>query len=117
MRDNERAQQLLGAPIKGYREHQRGHWKLLQTHQDPQTGRETGFMRYGISGGISEGTVRVWVEKDDGGRWQYRYVTLESPGRGLPSRTVVIADHRRHQDQPMPVVDESESSLAAQADV
>lgn len=113
IQSNEQAQSLLGSPIKGFREHSRGHWKLLQTYEDPNTGKVTGKMRYGISGPISEGTVSVWVEKNtSSGQWDYQYVLLESPGRGLPSRQVVILDQRRRNEEIPATQETSFSELA-----
>eukprot|EP00158_Paraphelidium_tribonemae_P000338 Partr_v1_DN21524_c0_g1_i1_m20329 putative translocase of inner mitochondrial membrane 21 homolog (yeast) len=94
VRANEQAVALLGEPVKGYRDHQRLRTHKLRVYEDDKTGKKTAFMKFGISGSVNEGTVKMWLEQDSHGHWQYQHLNVEIPGGGRPSRRVVIADNR-----------------------
>jgi hypothetical protein len=85
--------EVLGEPIKGFREHHRGHWKRMQVSEG-EDGRKLGFMRFGVSGEVNEGTVNAWLHQNEKGHWEFTHLNVETPGRGYPSRRLIVKDIR-----------------------
>jgi hypothetical protein len=48
-------------------------------------------MKYGISGAVNEGTVYVIVKEKDG-KFEHEHLVVEIPGRGLPSKQIIIIE-------------------------
>uniref|UniRef100_A0A5S6R3N2 Mitochondrial import inner membrane translocase subunit Tim21 n=1 Tax=Trichuris muris TaxID=70415 RepID=A0A5S6R3N2_TRIMR len=90
---NEEAVDILGLPIKSKGETTRGGRSRHVRHFEFER-NDRQFMRMVIhvSGSRRKGTVQVELEKDDNGKYQYRYVMLQS--KDYPKRVVVLVDKR-----------------------
>lgn len=58
--------ELLGEPVCGYRENdRRGHWKRFDVYDSANgdASGKTAYMRFGVSGPISEGTANAWLHQ------------------------------------------------------
>ncbi|KAI3649529.1 hypothetical protein MP228_005161 [Amoeboaphelidium protococcarum] len=82
-KDNENAKLILGEPIKGYIQHNRGNSNV---HGIMYDSNGKAFTRFSVSGSIANGQISVWMA-DNG---QVQYAVLESPAAGYPSKRVVL---------------------------
>lgn len=98
LQHNDNVKQVLGHPVKGYREHRRGgEWKRFNEYEaDPRTGLRSAFMRFGVSGSVAEATANVWLIETapKSGKWEFRHLNIESPGRGRVSMRVIVVDNQ-----------------------
>ena len=96
----------MGSPISGFQEHRRGSWKKLLTQAHPETGQKIGYMRFGISGPIAEGTVNVYLTANEKGDWDYTLVSVTTS-----YQRVIVHDERRSHS----AVDATENSITMDA--
>jgi hypothetical protein len=90
---NERARNLLGDPIAGYRANNRhGSTRHLNEYVDSKDGVKKAFMSYDVSGPNNSGTCNVWLKKNEKGNWEEFHINVEIPGRGIPGTRVVVLD-------------------------
>ncbi|XP_076449014.1 mitochondrial import inner membrane translocase subunit Tim21-like [Babylonia areolata] len=83
----------LGEPIKGYGETTRRGRRRHVSHTEFEVrGVPHMRMRFYIEGPYKKATVHVEVQKDDSGKFEYRYLVVET--QGYPHQTFVLEDAR-----------------------
>lgn len=91
VRQHEELSSMLGSPIKGHGEPSRSRMRrnrriLHQLAQDSE-GREHLLMRFYVEGPDNEGTCMVNMVKDDNGKWEYRQLYVDVPGKEIEVTT------------------------------
>lgn len=91
VRQHEELSSMLGSPIKGHGEPSRSRMRrnrriLHQLAQDSE-GKEHLLMRFYVEGPDNEGTCMVNMVKDDNGKWEYRQLYVDVPGKEIEMTT------------------------------
>lgn len=60
------------------------------TQADSRTGKKIGYLKFGISGPVAEGTVQVYLTENEKGSWEYTLVSVSTP-----YKTVIVKDERQ----------------------
>ncbi|KAK9694905.1 mitochondrial import inner membrane translocase subunit tim21 [Basidiobolus ranarum] len=101
IRVNDELQAVLGSPIKGYGEpsssQRRRNRRIASQVVDDAAGTTHMLMRFFVEGPDNTGEAHVDMTKTGKGKWEYRYLYVDVPGRGLPSKRVVVEHHSLHQ--------------------
>ncbi|KAK7505276.1 hypothetical protein BaRGS_00003438 [Batillaria attramentaria] len=83
----------LGEPIKGYGETtRRGRRRHVSHTEFEVNGVPHMRMRFYVEGPYRKATVHVEVEKGESGKYEYRYLFVET--EGYPHRTFILEDNR-----------------------
>ncbi|RUP44735.1 LOW QUALITY PROTEIN: TIM21-domain-containing protein [Jimgerdemannia flammicorona] len=93
-RSNPELQDLIGTPMKGHGEPSRNRMRRnrrvsYQIANDMQ-GNEHLLMRFYVEGPNGEGTGFLEMVKDTVGKWEYKYIFVDVPGQGLPSKRIFL---------------------------
>ncbi|ORX66101.1 TIM21-domain-containing protein [Basidiobolus meristosporus CBS 931.73] len=101
IRANDELQAVLGNPIKGYGEpsssQRRRNRRIASQVVDDATGTTHMLMRFFVEGPDNTGEAHLDMTKVGKGKWEYRYLYVDVPGRGLPSKRVVVEHHSFQQ--------------------
>ncbi|RUS16701.1 TIM21-domain-containing protein [Endogone sp. FLAS-F59071] len=93
-RSNPELQDLIGTPMKGHGEPSRNRMQRNRrvSYQivNDKEGKEHFLMRFYVEGPLGEGTGFLEMLKDEKGKWEYKYIFVDVPGQGLPSKRVFL---------------------------
>eukprot|EP01135_Chromosphaera_perkinsii_P011755 Nk52_evm1s2496 gene=Nk52_evmTU1s2496 len=95
IRGNEQIKELMGDTIKGFGETTgRGRRRHLRPVEYIVDGVKYMRFQFYLDGERSTGTAHVEAKESSLGGFEYRYLFVEIPGQGWPSKTVVLLDNR-----------------------
>jgi hypothetical protein len=69
------------------------------TQAHPETGKKIGYMRFGISGPIAEGTVNVYLTANEKGAWDYTLVNVTTSYQRIIVHDERVKRTRSHRNQ------------------
>jgi len=94
IRNDDRCVDLLGWPIKAHGEETgRGRRRHVWNVSYEKDGHRRIRVAFYVKGPVAHGVAQVEVEQDDGGRFNTRYLFVETDER--PPKTVLLIDNRK----------------------
>ncbi|KAF9414591.1 hypothetical protein BGZ94_000336 [Podila epigama] len=104
VRSNEKLQEIIGTPMKGYGEpssskRRRNRRIQSQVVLDAE-GKEHLLMRFFVEGPDNEGTAHLEMVKDARNKWEYKYLFVDIPG-GVRRAERVFVEYNKNAGQPL----------------